>query len=203
MNKIVETFYSIQGEGTHGGKAAYFIRYFGCNLACDFGHSMVCDDKAHSNKSLMKEYTDEELIATIPLECNHVVITGGEASLYDLNELIKKIQKTGVYVQVETNGTNVENIKHANFITYSPKSAFSENAPDPKLTYLFSELKLLAGVDNPVDIEKWAKVKVKYVQPIGNEHCANKANTNYCIEFVKAHPDWKLSTQLHKYLGVR
>ena len=52
---IVETFYSIQGEGKYAGRAAYFIRFLGCNLKCDFGNGFVCDDTAHTYKSLKKE----------------------------------------------------------------------------------------------------------------------------------------------------
>ncbi len=201
--KIVEMFYSIQGEGVHSGTAAYFIRFFGCNLTCDFGHGMVCDDKAHSNRDKMVRMTADEIINEIPQEVEHIVITGGEASMYDLNDLIKKLKVRGYYVQVETNGFCIENIKKADYITYSPKSAFSADAPDPTLDYRMDELKLLAGVHNPVDAAKWSKVRVKYLQPIGTEHGIDKANTKYCIDFIKANPSWKLSVQLHKYLEVQ
>jgi len=199
---IVETFYSIQGEGKFAGTAAYFIRFFGCNLACNFGNGFVCDDKAHSNKKLVIPYTADELVTKVKLAgAKHVVLTGGEISLGNVNPLIKALQEAGMFVQVETNGNNYDAIKSADYITYSPKGAFDKNAPEMKAG--FHELKLLAGVNNPVDIEKWATVKTKYVQPIGNEHSWDMDNVNYCIEFVKEHPEWKLSLQTHKVMGVR
>lgn len=202
MHNIVETFYSIQGEGTHAGTAAFFIRFYGCNLQCDFGHGFVCDDEAHKNRDLILEYTDNDIVSMIPHNCVHVVLTGGEVSLNNVNPLIKKMQDKGIYVQVETNGYNIDNVSAADFVTYSPKSAFSSTAPDPKLTYQYSELKLLAGENNPVDEEKWSKVRIKFLQPIGYCDGVDNANTAYCVEYVKNHPDWRLSPQLHKYLGV-
>ncbi len=201
-HKIVDMFYSIQGEGMHAGKAAFFIRFFGCNLTCDFGHGMVCDDKAHSDRDRMKKLTTAEVIDLIDTRAKHIVITGGEASMYNLNKFIEELQSVGYYVQVETNGYEIDNIVQADYITYSPKRAFCETAPDPKLTYHMDELKLLAGVHNPVDVEKWEKVRIKYIQPIGSEHAVDEVNTQYCIDFVKDNPDWRLSVQLHKYLGV-
>ncbi len=203
MYKIVESFYSIQGEGTHAGKAATFIRFYGCNLTCDFGNGMVCDDLAHSNKDLIKEFTIEEIVSMVPSQCKHVVLTGGEVSLHDVNPLIDAFHRSGKYVQVETNGHNIENIKNADFVTYSPKSAFSDSAPDPVLTYQYSELKLLAGLYNPVDVDKWAKVQIKYLQPIGTEHGIDRDNTEYCVAFVKGNPDWRLSLQIHKWLNIK
>ena len=199
---IVEIFYSIQGEGKFTGTPAIFIRFFGCNLKCDFGNGFVCDDKAHSDKSKRTIYSLEELLRVVnEVPTKHVVITGGEPSLQDLNELITALQKDGNFVQVETNGTCFENIATADYITYSPKFAFEAKAP--KMKFGFNELKLLAGVDNPVNTAEWASVKNKYVQPIGNEHEWDIDNVNYCIELVKNNPAWKLSLQTHKAIGVR
>ena len=201
--KIVETFYTIQGEGRNAGMAAYFIRFYKCNLKCVFGSGFVCDDEAHTNKELVETLTIQELTDRVSSSGTKlVVLTGGEVSLHNVNDLIIALKaECGVEVQVETNGYCMANIVHADYITYSPKIAFDANAPEPK--YGFHELKLLAGVDNPVDVNKWATVKNKYVQPIGNEHSWDMTNVEYCIEFVKANPDWKLSLQTHKAMGVR
>ncbi len=195
--KIVETFYSIQGEGHHAGKAAFFIRFFGCNLKCEFGNGFVCDDKAHSNKSLMQEYTSQELVAMVPEDCFHVVITGGEASLQDINHLITSLKDAWKTVQVETNGHNLENIKSADWITYSPKEGGA------MLNGGFDELKLLAGVYKPVDIDRWDWVTRKYIQAIGGEHQLDEFNMAYCTDFVMKYPKWRLSTQLHKIWGLK
>jgi len=199
---IVETFYSIQGEGKFAGTAAYFIRFFGCNLACNFGNGFVCDDKAHSNKKLVIKYTAEELVNKAELVgAKHIVLTGGEITLGNVNSLIEALQKAGMFVQVETNGNNYAAIKLADYITYSPKSAFDSKAP--VIQGDFQELKLLAGVHKPVDASEWITVKNKYIQPIGNEHTWDMDNVNYCIEFVKSNPSWKLSLQTQKVMEVR
>jgi len=200
--KIVEIFNSIQGEGTFAGTSALFIRFFGCNLQCNFGNGFVCDDKAHSNKELVKDYSKEELIKIIiSQKAHHIVLTGGEPSLWALNGLISKLQKLGYFIQVETNGLALENISNANFITYSPKIAFTNKATE--ITTGFDELKLLAGVHKPVDLEKWGHLKNKFIQPIGNEHSWDQDNVNYCKQFVLDHPSWSLSLQLHKILEIR
>ena len=201
--KIVETFYSIQGEGKYAGTAAFFIRFYKCNLKCNFGGGFVCDDEAHTNKDLVKTYSIKELVEAVASSgTNHVVLTGGEVSLHDVNPLIAALNLSlNVTVQVETNGFNLENVRLADYITYSPKAAFDKDAPRPSTG--FHELKLLAGVDNPVDVFAWMHIKRKYVQPIGNEHTWDMDNVRYCIEFVKANPEWKLSLQTHKAMEVR
>jgi len=201
--KIVETFYTIQGEGRYAGTAAYFIRFYKCNLKCDFGNGFVCDDEAHTDKSLVKTLSTEELVELVHNSgTRHVVLTGGEVSLVDVTPLISALRLSlNVTVQVETNGYSIDNIRNADYITYSPKTAFDDKAP--KLQAGFHELKLLAGVNNPVDVEAWAAVGNKYVQPIGNEHSWDMDNVAYCVEFVRANPGWKLSLQTHKAMGVR
>jgi len=181
--KVVEIFNSIQGEGTFAGVSALFIRLYGCNLQCNFGNGFVCDDKAHSNKELVQEYSTDKLVEIVKLQpANHIVITGGEPSLWALNGLIGKLQALGYFIQVETNGLNLDNIRRANFITYSPKIAFTNKAT--LLTTGFDELKLLAGIKQPVDVEKWKFLKNKFIQPIGNEHSWDQENVDYCKKFV-------------------
>lgn len=198
---IVETFYSIQGEGKFAGTSAYFIRFFGCNLACNFGNGFVCDDKAHSNKKLVVGYSINELVNKAEIVgAKHIVLTGGEVSLGNVNPLIEALQDAGMFVQVETNGNNYEAIKSANYITYSPKGAFDKDAP---VMLIFNELKLLAGINKPVDANLWTQIENKYVQPIGNEHSWDMDNVKYCIEFVKENPEWKLSLQTQKVMEVR
>jgi len=200
---IVETFYSIQGEGKYAGRAAFFIRFFKCNLKCDFGYGFVCDDTAHTNKELLEKMTSEQLCSLAKdTGTRLIVLTGGEVSLQDVNPLIEDLRAaTGAEIAIETNGTNIENISAADYIAYAPKDAFDVKAP--KLQARFHELRILAGVHNPVDTERWATVKNKYISPINYEHKLNMENVNYCIEFVKANPSWKLSLQTHKTMGVR
>lgn len=200
-HKIVEKFYSIQSEGVHAGTASTFIRFYGCNLKCVFAKGLKCDEPLHVMPKEVVMHSDEDIVdfckAGTP---KHVVITGGEPSLNDLNELIGKLRDAGLYVCIETNGTNFDNIKKANWITYSPKFSFDPKAP--KMQYGFHELKLLASEEFPPDIQAWATVVNKFVQPIGLEKGWNLDNVRWCHEFVVSNPSWKLSLQTHKIYGA-
>lgn len=198
MNKIVEIFHSIQSEGFHAGRGAIFVRFYGCNLVCDFGNGMVCDEPLHVMPKAVTEMTNSEILAATA-KGEFVVITGGEPSLNDINELIKLLQANGKYVAVETNGNNYEHISSADWITYSPKFTF--NNQDTKKHYGFSEVKILAGINNPMIDAVWA-TKHKYIQPIADGNTPDVFNTTYCVDFVKNNPEWRLSIQLHKYLGL-
>ena len=192
-------FKSVQSEGHHSGTPANFIRFYGCNLQCKFGE-YSCDEPLHTQQTAIEETSLEEILNF----CNgikHVVITGGEPSINDLKYLIKMLRKAGHYVQVETNGLNYQNIKNANWITYSPKTTWDENASEMQGN--FHELKLLASEEFPPDVEKWATVKNKYVQPIADGDKLDFFNTKWCYRFVISNPTWKLSLQSHKMAGER
>ena len=198
MYKVVETFHSIQSEGVNAGRGALFIRFYGCNLACDFGNGMVCDEPLHTEKHNIIEMSAFELVE-LSKGKGLVVITGGEPSLNNINPLIEAVQRGGCEVAVETNGYSYDNIKSADWITWSPKFMFDKKAPR---MLGFNEIKLLAGVNNPINPKDWSGENL-FVQPIadGDEPCP--FNTTYCVDFVKKHPKWKLSLQMHKYIGVR
>ncbi len=198
MFRVVELFKSIQSEGTHSGTPATFIRLFGCNLACKFGEGKACDEHLHEDSSSIQKMALFELVHYCG-DIEHVVITGGEPSLHDINDLIVELRKAGHYVQVETNGFNISNIVEANFITYSPKLNWDESA-----AYLkegFQELKLLANSTNVPDEAKWQNIKTKYIQPIGNSNSWDLDAVKWCADWVISHPDWKLSLQTHKIYG--
>ncbi len=107
MHQVVEHFHSIQSEGYHAGRSAYFIRLYGCNLKCDFGNGMLCDEPLHTKPDEITSYTTANLADLA--KGDFVVITGGEPSLNNINPLIKALQEKGIYVAVETNGYNYDN----------------------------------------------------------------------------------------------
>ncbi|MBU3916875.1 7-carboxy-7-deazaguanine synthase QueE, partial [bacterium] len=112
--KISDIFYSLQGEGYHSGKAAIFVRFFGCNLICDF-----CDEPLH--KTNFKEMSSTEILRTISVfSSKYLVLTGGEPSLNNINPFIKDLKLRQYRVAVETNGYKPENISESDWITYSP-----------------------------------------------------------------------------------
>ncbi|WP_041959326.1 7-carboxy-7-deazaguanine synthase QueE [Sulfurospirillum arsenophilum] len=191
MLKVVEIFYSIQGEGTQVGVPSIFIRLYGCNLTCAF-----CDEVLH--KAEYESLSFNEVIERIKkYPSMHVIITGGEPTLYNLNGFIEFLQAHMYSVAVETNGYNFSNIVNANWVTYSPKNwdKIEKNGYD--------EIKFVVGKTSPVEkILDFKSYKPIFIQPQNEMDRPNQENLNYCIEFVKAHPQFILSVQLHKFLGV-
>jgi len=191
MVKVVEIFYSIQGEGTHVGIPCIFIRLQGCNLACSF-----CDELLH--KGAYESLSFDEVLNRIKsFPSLHVIITGGEPSIYPLNDFIKFLQTYQYFVSAETNGFNFENIASADWVTYSPK----EWTRIKKQGY--DEIKFV--VDADADVEKILAFecdKPMFIQPQNETHRPNMKNVAFCIEFVKSHPKFIFSAQLHKFLGV-
>ena len=197
MFKVVEKFKSIQSEGYHSGTPATFIRLYGCNLACDFGNGFVCDEGLHTDSSAIVSTTMLEIVDYCK-GINHVVITGGEPSLNNINPLIDLLKEEGHYVQVETNGHKLENINSAQWITYSPKHAW--NKGELKLLKGFNELKLLGSPDMLPD-DVWGPITLKYLQPIGYDDDWNLTNCRWAAQWVVDNPSWKLSLQTHKIYG--
>ncbi len=191
MIKIVDIFYSIQGEGSFSGSACVFIRVHGCNLDCHF-----CDEDLH--KGEYENFTYKQILQKISSYASkQVVITGGEPSLYDINGFIDALHSESYYVAVETNGYMLEHIKSADWITYSPKDWNSLHVEG------FSEYKFI--IDKSSSIQKIVTIKSDkpiYIQPQNHKEKVNIANTEFCVELVKKYPHLKLSVQLHKYLGV-
>ena len=191
MLKVVEIFYSIQGEGSEVGIPSIFVRLYGCNLTCAF-----CDEILHKGEYAELEF-DEVLARLKAYPSKHVIITGGEPSIYNLNGFIDFLQAHMYSVAVETNGYNFSNISNANWVTYSPKDW------DKIEKFGYDEIKFVVGVDSAVEkILDFKSYKPIFIQPQNDADRPNMKNVNFCIEFVKAHPQFILSAQLHKFLGV-
>ncbi len=191
MLNIVEIFYSIQGEGKFSGTPCIFIRLHGCNLACHF-----CDEPLHTGT--YESFTCKEVIEMIKqYPSKYIVITGGEPTLEDINGYIDDLHEEDYTIAVETNGYKFEHIKNADWVTYSPKDWDNLHVDD------FDEYKFI--VEKNSNIEKLLSIKSDkpiYIQPQNFQDRAHKVNTDFCIELVKKYPHFKLSVQLHKYLGV-
>ena len=192
MLKVVEIFYSIQGEGHFSGVPSVFVRLHGCNLACPF-----CDDVLH--KGDYKTFSFKEIIDVIKkYPSKQVIITGGEPTLYDLNAFIKLLQGLNYFVCIETNGYKFKNVKSADWITYSPKDWESIKKRG------WSEIKFIVSKESDVDrIVDFETKKEIYIQPMNFLDKPNMQNLDFCIDLVKRYPHLKLSIQMHKFLGVR
>lgn len=143
---VMESFYTIQGEGYHQGKAAYFIRLGGCDVGC-----VWCDVKESWDAEAHAHYTVEEIISEAkkhPAEL--VVITGGEPTLYDLTELSEKLKDNGFQTNIETSGAH-ELTGTFDWVCLSPKKF---KAPVESVLHKADELKVI--VYNKSDF-KWAE----------------------------------------------
>jgi organic radical activating enzyme len=192
----MEHFYTIQGEGVHQGKAAYFIRLGGCDVGC-----VWCDVKESwnwDNHPLIGVEHLVKLVKATPAQI--VVITGGEPLLHNLITLTESLRKEGLRTHIETSGSSPLSGTW-DWITLSPKKF---KAPLEEILPLANELKTV--VFNKSDFawaESWAaKVSPEcrlFLQP---EWDKAAQITPLVIEYVKAHPQWQLSLQIHKYINV-
>ncbi|MBR4229589.1 MAG: radical SAM protein [Bacteroidales bacterium] len=195
MIRVNEIFHSLQGEGHNSGTAAVFLRLAGCNLQCPF-----CDTD-HRDGTLMTESEAAEACArwATPL----VVITGGEPALQLNNALVDALHRHGKRIAVETNGT-LRLPDGIDWITLSPKDLFLGEAARPVLQSA-DELKVVFdGRNLPPDYSHIAIRHDRFFQPCDTGDAArNAAVTAATVEYIKAHPQWRLSLQIHKILNIR
>jgi organic radical activating enzyme len=193
---VMEHFYTLQGEGFHWGKAAYFIRLGGCDVGC-----VWCDVKESWDASKHPLTSIDFLLTELkktPVEI--VVITGGEPFLHDLTELTAILHENGYRTHVETSGSAPLSGTW-DWITLSPKKF---KAPLPENLPHASELKIV--VFHKSDFawaEQWAALVSPscklYLQP---EWSKAAVVTPLIIDYIKMHPQWQLSLQTHKYINV-
>lgn len=194
MYKVNEIFYSLQGEGRWMGRPAVFVRMSGCNLKCPFCDT---DFRGYSEMS-----ADDILSRCLEEggECRFIVLTGGEPSLQVDEQLIATLHQAGYYLSMETNGTHAipEGI---DWVTCSPKVDFTEGG-EPIVKQV-DELKLVFDGEHQIS-DHGIACTFRYLQPcdVGNDS-RNYLILNECIKYIKAHPEWQLSVQMHKIVGIR
>ncbi len=193
---VMEHFYTLQGEGYHQGRAAYFIRLGGCDVGC-----VWCDVKDSWDASRHPLVSIDSLVAVVKATpASIVVITGGEPLMHDLTELTNELHSAGLKTHIETSGAYPVSGQW-DWICLSPKKF---KAPLPGLLPLANELKVVVFNRSDLDwAEKYAalvSVSCKlYLQP---EWDKAAEMTPLIIEYIKQHPQWELSLQIHKYINV-
>lgn len=193
---VMEHFYTLQGEGFYQGRAAYFIRLGGCDVGC-----VWCDvkDSWDADKHPLFEVQSLKFeVRKTPAEI--VVITGGEPLMHNLDELTKELHEAGLQTNIETSGSSPLS-GFWDWICLSPKK-FKE--PLPEVIAVANELKII--IFNKSDFswaEKYAALVPAtcklYLQP---EWSKAAQMTPLIVDYIKAHPQWELSLQLHKYINV-
>ena len=193
---VMEHFYTIQGEGYHQGRAAYFIRLGGCDVGC-----VWCDVKESWDASKHPQLAIGNLQLAIKKTATKlVVITGGEPLMHNLNDLTAALQSAGLETNIETSGAHPLSGSW-NWICLSPKKF---KAPLPEIIPLANELKIV--VFNKSDFE-WAEHHAALVSPACKLYLQpewDKASviTPMIIEYILQNPKWELSLQIHKYINV-
>jgi organic radical activating enzyme len=193
---IMEYFYTIQGEGSYAGRAAFFIRLAGCDVGC-----VWCDVKeswnANEHPLLTIDFIIEEVVKS---GANFVVITGGEPAMYDLTELTKRLKELKLEIALETSGTYAL-IGQIDWYCFSPKK-FKQPVQDAYDKA--AELKVI--INHPSDFEfaelhasKVNSLCKLYLQP---EWSKQDRFLPEIIAYVKRYPKWRISLQTHKFMQI-
>ena len=193
---VMESFYTLQGEGFHQGKAAYFIRLAGCDVGC-----IWCDVKESWDKELHPNQSIEQIVHSAKNEpCRLAVITGGEPTMHNLESLTTALKLEGFSTNIETSGSHPLTGSW-DWICLSPKKF---KPPLPGILKKADELKVV--VFNKSDFS-WAEKYADQVSPECKLYLQpewDKADivTPLIIDYIKTHPQWQLSLQIHKYINV-
>ncbi len=194
MMRVNEIFYSLQGEGFYTGVPSVFIRLSGCNLQCSF-----CDT-THQSFVEMSEVEIVRQAESYPAK--HVVITGGEPSLQLTESLINALHEVGKFVAVETNGTHKLPL-NVDWITLSPKDAFVGTLASKVVLMQCNEIKVVY-TGEPLHDYSQIHAMHHFIQPCDTgDGEKNKIVMNGAIDYCLQHPQWRLSLQTHKLIGVR
>lgn len=193
---LMEAFYTLQGEGFHQGKAAYFIRLGGCDVGC-----VWCDVKESWDALPHPQKTMQEIILEAKkFPARIAVITGGEPLMHNLHHLTAQLHQAGFQTHIETSGAHPLSGTWE-WICLSPKKF---KAPLPQVVPHANELKIV--VYNKTDFE-WAEKYAAqvsaqcklYLQP---EWSKAELITPQITNYIMANPQWQLSLQIHKYLNL-
>ena len=193
---LVEEFFTIQGEGFHAGKAAWFIRLGGCDVGCNW-----CDSRFSWNPD-MHPMVKTETIAehAIASGTKSVVVTGGEPLMWNLDFLCSSLKERSVSTFLETSGAYPLSGEW-DWICLSPKRNMP---PDKKICKKADELKVIIEDKNDF---RWAeefrrlvrKETHLFLQP---EWSSFETVIPQIVEFVKMNPEWRISLQIHKYMHI-
>jgi len=193
---IMEEFYSLQGEGYHTGKAAYFIRIGGCDIGCKW-----CDVKM-SWKALHLALQPVERIVenAIGFSANAIVVTGGEPALYPLDFLCDSFKQNKFETFLETSGA-YPLTGFWDWVCLSPK----RNKAPKSYNYMFAdELKVIISSREDLEWAEYNSLKVRsrcilYLQP---EWSVLNEILPEIIEYIKKNPKWRISLQAHKFMNI-
>lgn len=193
---VMEQFYTLQGEGFHQGRAAYFIRLGGCDVGC-----VWCDVKDSWDAARHPLQSIDEIVSAAAQYPGRIaIITGGEPLMHNLNALTGALHEAGFQTHIETSGAHPLS-GELDWICLSPKKF---KFPLPEVVPHANELKVV--IYNKSDFE-WAEKYAALVSPecklfLQPEWSKVNQVTPLIIDYIKDHPQWEFSLQLHKYINV-
>ena len=225
--RVNDIFYSLQGEGRNTGRAAVFVRFAGCNLRCAF-----CDTEFDTYRQMTAEEIVEAVKALVPQsQAQHptgeaggrllAVLTGGEPTLQVDEAFVDLLHQHGFEVAMESNGTRPAP-QNLDWLTVSPKRAFGGSGVREYGsifggtgvrghggTRLPDELKVVFDENTDPEtylVPPYPRTPVPpylYLQPCDTGDAErNRAITQACVEYIKQHPEWRLSLQTHKLIDI-
>ena len=192
----MEEFYTIQGEGAHTGRAAYFIRLGGCDVGC-----IWCDVKDSWDAAAHPQIAVKKLVKNaIDSGTESVVITGGEPTMHNLEKLTFDLIEKGLKTHIETSGTHPL-LGNWHWVCFSPKKF---KAPLDDIYDKAHELKIVVYSKHDL---KWAETHAARVRKdcqlfLQPEWDKAEKMTPLIIDYVKENPKWRISLQTHKYMDI-
>lgn len=195
MLPLMEAFYTIQGEGFHTGKAAYFIRVGGCDVGCHW-----CDVKESWNAELHPPTPVGPIVEQAARYSDTIVVTGGEPLTWNMGPLTAALRARGMKIHIETSGAYPLS-GHWDWICLSPKKA---KLPLDEVYARADELKVI--VYNKHDFA-FAEQQAGQVRPgchlfLQPEWSVREKVTPLIVDYVMQNPKWQVSLQTHKYLNI-
>ncbi len=195
MLPLMEEFYTIQGEGYHTGRAAYFIRVGGCDVGCHW-----CDVKESWDPEKHPPTHIDQIVENAARYSKTIVITGGEPLTWNMLPITSNLKDHGLQVHIETSGAYPLTGKW-DWICLSPKKV---KMPLPEIYPVAQELKVIVFNRHDLAFAKAEQAKVSphcklYLQP---EWSVREKMIPLITEFVMQNPEWQVSLQTHKYLNI-
>jgi organic radical activating enzyme len=193
---VVEEFFSLQGEGYHTGKAAYFIRLGGCDIGCSW-----CDSRFSWNPDIHPMIETNAIIDHVTNSgADSVVVTGGEPLMWNLDNLCKGLKTKNIRTFVETSGAYPLSGEW-DWICLSPKRNMP---PLGEICKMAGELKVIVQDKSDFD---WAEKHHKLVSPecrlyLQPEWSRFDVVISDIVEYIKKNPEWRISLQVHKYMHI-
>ena len=193
---IMEAFYTIQGEGIHSGRPAYFLRLAGCDVGCTW-----CDVKESWNAQANQLQSIESIVDdALQYPSRFIVITGGEPAMYSLKPLTDLLKANGFEIAIETSGAY---LIQGNFdwICVSPKKF---KTPLPESLQLANELKVVIYHESDFSWAEQHRNKINtscqlLLQP---EYSRFERVLPLILDYCKLNPAWRISLQTHKVMNI-